>query len=142
LTAVFGGGNFFIVEAIYRRIRGVTMVVIGFSGGHHPNPNHELVLDEEQEDTGHSQVCQITYDPDRITYTQLLEVLFMIHDPSQHNKQGQEKERSFKSVIFYTSQQQKVEAEAFLAKATKSSKKKVVTELIQFGCFFQCIPEL
>lgn len=118
------------------------MVVIGFSGGHHPNPNHELVLDEEQEDTGHSQVCQITYDPDRITYTQLLEVLFMIHDPSQHNKQGQEKERSFKSVVFYTSQQQKVEAEAFLAKATKSSKKKVVTELIQFGCFFQCIPEL
>ena len=64
-------------------------------------------MDEDNEDTGHSQVCQVTFDPDRVTFTQLLEVLMIVHDPTQHNKQGYERCRSFKSVIFYTDKSQK-----------------------------------
>lgn len=84
--AVLGGGNFFLFEACFWRIIGVEKVEVGFAGGSHTSPDTEIVMDEEQEDTGHSQVVEVTYNPDRVTFKQLLEVMMMLHNNTTHTK--------------------------------------------------------
>ena len=107
-SATFGAGCFWCVEAIFKNLEGVESVVSGYSGGKVNNPTYEEVCSGS---TGHAEVCQLTYDPSKITYTELLEVFWQIHDPTTLNRQGEDVGTQYRSVIFYHNAQQKKLAE-------------------------------
>lgn len=106
-TATLGGGCFWCLEAVYDELRGVTDVVSGYSGGHVENPTYEEVCGKK---TGHAEVVQITFDPSVVSYRELLEVFFTIHDPTTPNRQGNDVGPQYRSVIFYHSPEQKATA--------------------------------
>ncbi len=95
--AVFGGGCFWCLEAVFRRLRGVRQVVSGYAGGRVPNPSYERVCSGA---TGHAEVVQVTFDPAIVSYRQLLEVFFAFHDPTTLNQQGPDVGIQYRSVIF------------------------------------------
>jgi peptide-methionine (S)-S-oxide reductase len=97
-TATFGAGCFWGVEAAFRRIQGVTATAAGYMGGSAKNPGYEQVCSGE---TGHAEVVQVTYDPARVTYDELLSVFWSIHNPTQLNRQGPDTGSNYRSVIFY-----------------------------------------
>lgn len=101
--ATLGGGCFWCLDAAYRRLRGVTSVVSGYAGGHVKNPTYEAVCTGT---TGHAEVTQIEFDPNVITYRELLEVFFGIHDPTTVNRQGNDIGPQYRSVIFTHSPEQ------------------------------------
>jgi len=107
-VATFGAGCFWCVEAIFKNLEGVESVVSGYSGGKVNNPTYEEVCSGS---TGHAEVCQLTYDPSKITYTELLEVFWQLHDPTTLNRQGEDVGTQYRSVIFYHNAQQKKLAE-------------------------------
>ena len=107
-VATFGAGCFWCVEAIFKHLEGVESVVSGYSGGDVNNPTYEEVCSGS---TGHAEVCQLTYDPSKITYTELLEVFWQLHDPTTLNRQGEDVGTQYRSVIFYHNAQQKKLAE-------------------------------
>jgi peptide-methionine (S)-S-oxide reductase len=102
-TAVFGGGCFWSIEAIFSLLKGVTDVEVGYAGGFKENPTYEQVC---QGNTGHSEVVKITFDPNIISYSKLLEVFFYIHDPTTLNRQGNDVGGQYRSIILYTSPEQ------------------------------------
>jgi peptide-methionine (S)-S-oxide reductase len=106
-TATLGGGCFWCLEAVYDELRGVTDVVSGYSGGHVENPTYEEVCGKK---TGHAEVVQVTFDPGVVSYRELLEVFFTIHDPTTLNRQGNDVGPQYRSVIFYHSPEQKATA--------------------------------
>ena len=106
--ATFGGGCFWCLDAVYRAFRGVETVVSGYAGGVPPRPSYELVCTGT---TGHAEVVQIAFDPAVITYRDLLDVFFTIHDPTQLNRQGADRGTQYRSVIFYHSDAQRRTAE-------------------------------
>jgi peptide-methionine (S)-S-oxide reductase len=106
--ATFGAGCFWCVEAVYQQIQGVKSVESGYSGGHVTNPTYKEVTTGK---TGHAEVVQITYDPKKIGYTELLEVFWKTHDPTTLNRQGPDMGTQYRSVIFYHSTRQKRLAE-------------------------------
>ncbi|HEU4740465.1 MAG TPA: peptide-methionine (S)-S-oxide reductase MsrA [Meiothermus sp.] len=106
-TATLGGGCFWCLEAVYDELRGVTDVVSGYSGGHVENPTYEEVCGKK---TGHAEVVQVTFDPSVVSYRELLEVFFTIHDPTTLNRQGNDVGPQYRSVIFYHSPEQKATA--------------------------------
>lgn len=106
--ATLGGGCYWCLEAFYQRIKGVSSVVSGYSGGTVDNPTAERVY---QGDTGHAEVIQLTYDPTTITYKTILEIFFVMHDPTTLNRQGNDVGEIYRSVIFYHSDEQKSIAE-------------------------------
>lgn len=110
-VATLAGGCFWCLEAVYDRLEGVQSVESGYMGGHVPEPTYQRVCDG---DTGHAEVVQITFDPSRISYRELLEVFFAIHDPTTLNRQGNDVGTQYRSAIFYHSPEQKVEAEALI----------------------------
>jgi peptide-methionine (S)-S-oxide reductase len=112
-TAIFGGGCFWCVEAVFDRLEGVTSVESGYSGGRVENPTYRQVCGG---DTGHVEVVRVTFDPSRITYRDLLEVFFEIHDPTTLDRQGNDVGEQYRSVIYYTSGDQKREAEETIAR--------------------------
>lgn len=112
-VAIFGGGCFWCLEAVFDRLEGVTGVESGYSGGQVENPTYRQVCGG---DTGHVEVVRVTFDPTRITFRDLLEVLFEVHDPTTLNRQGNDVGEQYRSVIFYTSEEQKREAEETIAK--------------------------
>ena len=130
-VATFGAGCFWCVEALFQTIEGVESVVSGYSGGDVVNPAYEEVCTGT---TGHAEVCQITYDPSKITYQELLKVFWEVHDPTTLNRQGADVGTQYRSVIFYHSEEQKSLAEACKKELDKSGtwKNPIVTEISPF----------
>ena len=127
--ATFGAGCFWGVEAAFRKLPGISDVKVGYMGGHVANPTYEQVCSNT---TGHAEVAQISFDSDKITYGELLDVFWNVHDPTQLNRQGPDVGSQYRSVIFYHSDEQKriaEESKDILAKAEKVSRK-IVTEIV------------
>ncbi len=106
--ATFGGGCFWCVEAIFQQVKGVKSAISGYTGGDIKNPGYREVTSGL---TGHAEAVQITFDPDSISYLELLEIFFKTHDPTTLNRQGADVGTQYRSAIFYHSQQQKDQAE-------------------------------
>ena len=126
-VATFGAGCFWCVEAIFQRLEGVHSVFSGYSGGHVKNPSYREVC---QKTTGHAEVAQITFDPEIITFEELLEVFWYTHDPTTLDRQGNDVGPQYRSVIFYHNDEQKRIAEESKDKvATAMWKNAIVTEI-------------
>lgn len=134
--ATFGAGCFWGVEVAFRKINGVTNTTVGYMGGNLENPTYEDVCTAK---TGHVEVVQIEFDPTKISYEDLLEQFWDIHDPTQLNRQGPDIGTQYKSVIFYHDNQQKEIAENSKNKLENSSKYKnpIVTEIIEAKKFYR-----
>jgi peptide-methionine (S)-S-oxide reductase len=139
-VAVFGGGCFWCTEAVFAGLKGVESVVSGYSGGHAENPTYYEVCSEK---TGHAEVIEIKFDPDQVSYNELLEVFFATHDPTTLNRQGADKGRRYRSVILYTGESQRDQAEAFIKDMDGSGalSNPVVTELAEFEKFYEAEEE-
>jgi len=111
-TIILGGGCFWCLEAVYDQLEGVLDVVSGYAGGHVPNPDYKSVCTGR---TGHAEVVQVTFDPQVISFKEILEVFFTIHDPTTLNRQGADVGTQYRSVIFYLSEEQKATAEQVIA---------------------------
>src|SRR5436305_5201517 len=111
-TAILGGGCFWCLEAVFDRLTGVQSVESGYSGGAVDNPTYEQVCSGR---TGHVEVVRVTFDADELSYRDLLAVFFTIHDPTTLNQQGNDVGTQYRSVIFYTSEEQRNEAERAIA---------------------------
>jgi len=135
-TATLGGGCFWCLEAIYEKLRGVKEVVSGYSGGTVANPSYEAVCTGT---TGHAEVCRITFDPSVITYRELLEVFFDIHDPTSLNRQGADIGTQYRSVIFYHTPEQKKTARDLISQLTETHQynKPIVTQVEPFQAFYK-----
>ncbi len=131
----FGGGCFWCVESCFNMLQGVESAVSGYSGGYKDHPTYEEVCTGE---TGHAEVVQITYDPEIISYQQLMDVFFFLHDPRQLNRQGNDIGTQYRSVIFYKDDAEKAEAEKAIETSEKSGRwpGKYVTELAKFKKFW------
>jgi peptide-methionine (S)-S-oxide reductase len=114
-TAVLGGGCFWCLEAVFDSLKGVKSVESGYMGGHVDNPTYRQVCGG---DTGHVEVVRITFDPQEISFRDLLDVFFSIHDPTTLNRQGGDVGIQYRSVIFYTSDEQRKEAQQAIAAAS------------------------
>ncbi len=134
-TAVLGGGCFWCLEAVYRDIRGVSRVVSGYCGGAVDAPDYHAVCEGR---TGHAEVVQIEFDPAAVSFRQLLEVFFVIHDPTTLNRQGNDSGTQYRSVIFAQSPAERAEAEAVMAelRAEGAFADPIVTELLDAERFW------
>lgn len=134
-TATLAGGCFWCIETIFNDLKGVEKVVSGYSGGTTKNPTYEQVCSGN---TGHAEVVQITFDPSVISYEQLLEIFFHIHDPTTLNKQGADVGTQYRSAIFYNNDEQKKTAESVKEKIEKSGlwNDPIVTEITKFDKFY------
>jgi len=130
--ATLGGGCFWCVEAVYQRVDGVLSVKPGYAGGHVDNPSYRDVCSGK---TGHAEVAKIEYDPDQISYQQILNVFWQAHDPTTLNKQGADVGTQYRSVIFYHSAEQKVLAENSKIEADQSEywSNPIVTEITEIN---------
>ncbi|MBI4503916.1 MAG: peptide-methionine (S)-S-oxide reductase MsrA [Chloroflexi bacterium] len=133
--ATLGGGCFWCLEAVYAELRGVEQVVSGYAGGTVANPSYEDVCSGT---TGHAEVVQITFDPRVISFKDLLEVFFTIHDPTTLNRQGADIGTQYRSIILYHSSEQRTIAEQVLAElnAAKNWDRPIVTELEPHTVFY------
>ncbi|MCF2136537.1 MAG: peptide-methionine (S)-S-oxide reductase MsrA [Candidatus Thorarchaeota archaeon] len=126
--AILGAGCFWCVEAVYRRLRGVKRVTPGYAGGHIDEPTYEEVSTGT---TGHAEVCKIEFDPEEITFEEILEVFFVIHDPTTPNRQGNDIGPQYRSVIFYCDDRQREIAKRTVHRLTESRRysEPIVTEI-------------
>jgi len=126
--ATFGAGCFWGVEAAFRKVKGVTSTSVGYMGGHFPNPSY---LDVLSRITGHAEVAQVEYDPSQVSYEQLLDVFWNIHDPTSLNRQGSDRGEQYRSVIFFHNSQQEEAARCSKEKLQMSGRfdKDIVTEI-------------
>ena len=129
----FGAGCFWGVEYVFRRVPGVVDVKVGYSGGHTEHPTYEQVCSHT---TGHAEVAEVTFDPEQVTFEQLLEVFWAMHDPTQVNRQGPDVGDQYRSAIFTHSDEQQKAAEVSrdLAQARFSSP--IATEIVPVGAFY------
>lgn len=132
-TAVFALGCFWCGEAVFRRLKGVTGVISGYTGGTTPNPTYEKV---SMGNTGHAEAIKITFDPNLISYEDLLNVFWEVHGPTTPNQQGADVGTQYRSAIFYADEKQKEIAEESLSKAQEKLESKIVTEIVPFKEFF------
>ena len=134
-TATFGTGCFWCTEAIFEQLDGVLKVTSGYSGGHVVNPSYQEVCTGT---TGHAEVVQLVYDPEKITFDELLEVFWQTHDPTTLNRQGNDVGPQYRSAIFYHNDQQKQLAEKYKAELDKSGafSNPIVTEITPFVKFY------
>lgn len=134
-TATFGSGCFWCTEAIFERVNGVVSVVSGYSGGTVANPTYEQVCTGK---TGHAECTEITFDPSVVSYDELLEIFWKVHDPTTLNRQGNDVGTQYRSVIFYHNDEQKQKAEYYKAKLTEEKiwDKPIVTEITKFEKFY------
>jgi peptide-methionine (S)-S-oxide reductase len=135
-VATLGGGCFWCLEAVFEQLRGVESVVSGYSGGTVPNPSYQQVC---VGNTGHAEVVQITFDPQVITFRQILEVFFDVHDPTTLNRQGADVGPQYRSAIFYHDQQQKQIAEELIEQLDEQKRwdDPIVTEVVPFEVFYK-----
>jgi peptide-methionine (S)-S-oxide reductase len=134
-TATFGAGCYWCVEAVFEQLEGVDSVVSGFMGGYVDNPSYEAVCAGR---TGHAEVCQIKYDPEKISFKELLEVFWKTHDPTTLNRQGGDVGTQYRSAIFFHSDKQKELAEEYKSKLDKSGafRNPIVTEITKASDFY------
>jgi peptide-methionine (S)-S-oxide reductase len=135
-TAVLAGGCFWCVEAVFQQIQGVEKVVSGYSGGDAASAHYEIVSTGR---TGHAESVQITYDPRKISYGQLLKVFFDVaHNPTQLNRQGPDAGPQYRSAIFYSNLEQKKIADAYIQQldAAKVFRSPIVTQVVQLKAFY------
>lgn len=125
-VAVLGGGCFWCLEAVYQEIKGVEHVESGYTGGHVENPSYEQVCEGA---TGHAEVVALTFDNEKISYRELLEIFFTIHDPTTLNRQGNDVGTQYRSAIYYQSPQQKAAAAQVIAEMANVWDAPIVTEL-------------
>jgi peptide-methionine (S)-S-oxide reductase len=128
-TAILGGGCFWCLDAVYRNLQGVSGVVSGYAGGTVPNPTYEQVCGKR---TGHVEVVEVTFDPATISYADILRVFFTIHDPTTRDRQGADVGPQYRSVIFFTSEEQERTAREVMAEIEheKLYAAPVVTDLL------------
>jgi peptide-methionine (S)-S-oxide reductase len=134
-AAVFAGGCFWGVEAVFRHVKGVTKAVSGYAGGAKPADYEEVSTGE----TGHAESVQVTYDPAQVSYGELLRVFFSVaHDPTQLNRQGPDHGTQYRSVIFYRDDEQKRVAQAYIAQLTKAKvfAEPIVTQVVPLPAFY------
>ena len=134
-TATLAGGCFWCLEAVYDQLKGVTSVVSGYAGGKVPNPTYEAVCSGR---TGHAEVVQIEFDPAVVSYQNLLDVFFTIHDPTTLNRQGNDVGTQYRSAIYTHSPEQKATAERTIAALTESKlwPNPIVTEVASLDVFY------
>jgi len=132
-TAVFGGGCFWCMEAVFQNLPGITKITSGFAGGTTPNPTYDQVCTGR---TGHAEVLQITYDPAKVTYNQLLDLFWRAHDPTTLNRQGADSGTQYRSIILTSSPEQASEAEASKKKAAAQFPDPIVTEIKPLTAFY------
>jgi len=135
-VATLAGGCFWCLEAVFDELKGVVSVESGYSGGKVQNPTYAQVCDG---DTGHAEVVQVTFDPQVLSFSDLLTVFFSIHDPTTLNRQGADVGPQYRSAIFYHSPEQKAEAEQVMAEITNAHlwPKPLVTEVTPLSAFYQ-----
>ena len=133
--ATFAGGCFWCTEAVFLRLRGVESVAPGYTGGKVPNPSYDAVCTGQ---TGHAEAIQIAFDPEQLSFEQLLEVFFATHDPTTLNRQGYDVGTQYRSGVYYHSEAQKETAERVVEALNASGKLpgKVVTEIMPFDVFY------
>jgi peptide-methionine (S)-S-oxide reductase len=134
-TAILAGGCFWCTEAVFSQLEGVTRVLPGYSGGTTPNPSYEAVCTGR---TGHAEAVEITFDPGRVSYHDLLVVFFTTHDPTTLNRQGHDTGTQYRSAVFYRTPEQRTTAEAVIRELSDAGvwRKKIVTEVVPFSVFF------
>jgi peptide-methionine (S)-S-oxide reductase len=132
-VATLGGGCFWCLEALYETFDGVKAVTSGYAGGQKPNPTYKQVCGG---DTGHAEVVQIEYDPAKLTYEQILEIFWDIHDPTTLNRQGPDSGTQYRSIILYHNDAQKQAAEKSKAAAAKKYKEPITTEVLPLKTFY------
>ena len=134
-TITLGAGCFWCTEAVMQRVDGVTEAVSGFMGGHVENPTYKQVVTGT---TGHAEVAQITFDPKVVSFDEILEIFWLMHDPTSLNKQGADVGTHYRSAVFYHSEEQKKSVDAAIAKLNESGKydRPIVTEVAAAGPFY------
>jgi len=132
--ATFGAGCFWGVEAAFRQLDGVTATRVGYSGGQMENPTYEDVCSHK---TGHAEVVEVTYDPDRISYDQLLDVFWAKHDPTQLNRQGWDIRDNYRSAIFFNDAEQREAAAKSKAAEQRNWGAPIVTEIEPAETFYE-----
>lgn len=132
--ALVGGGCFWCIEAVYNRLEGVQRALSGYAGGSRKNLSYEQVCSGA---TGHAEVVEITYDPEIISYEEILDIFWAIHDPTTLNAQGADRGTQYRSVIYYYDEVQKAKAERSIAEAQKSLNAPIVTELSPVPEFYK-----
>ncbi len=133
--AIFGAGCFWCVEAVFQELKGVESVESGYMGGHVANPTYQQVCTGT---TGHAEVAKIVYNPNVISYKELLEVFWQTHDPTTLNRQGADTGTQYRSVIFYLTDEQRALAETYKARLDESGafNAPIVTEITKAGTFY------
>jgi peptide-methionine (S)-S-oxide reductase len=135
-TAVFAGGCFWGVDAVFKHVKGVTRVVSGFSGGSAATAHYEIISTGT---TGHAESVEVTFDSSQVSYTDLLRVFFSVaHDPTELNRQGPDDGSQYRSVIFYTNEEQRQTALAYIAQLNKSGvfRAPIVTQVVPLKAFY------
>jgi peptide-methionine (S)-S-oxide reductase len=135
-TATFGAGCFWGIEEAFRRVPGVLDTAVGYMGGHLANPTYEDVCTDQ---TGHAEVVQVTYDPQRVSYPQLLDVFFQVHDPTTPNRQGPDVGSQYRSAVFTHDDAQRAAAEAAIQAldARGRFRRPIVTQVVPAGDFWR-----
>ena len=135
-TAVFAGGCFWGIQAVFQHTKGVTSAVSGYSGGWTSKPSYEMVGSGT---TGHAESVEVTFDPARISYATLLKIFFSVaHDPTQLNRQGPDVGTQYRSSLFYMSDEQKKTAQAYIDELNKAHvfPRPIVTEVVKYKAFY------
>ncbi len=134
-TATFGAGCFWCIEAVFQRLEGVDTVISGYTGGKTLNPTYKDICTGM---TGHAEVAQVTYNPEIISFDELLEVFWATHDPTTLNRQGNDQGTQYRSAVFYHNDDQKQKAEFYLKRLTEEKvfDKPIVTEITPLGKFY------
>lgn len=134
--ATFGAGCFWCVEAIFQRIEGVEKVVSGYSGGYIKNPSYKEIC---QGTTGHAEVCQLSYDPDVVSFEELLEVFWQTHDPTTLNRQGNDVGTQYRSSVFFHNAEQNELAKTYKKKLNEADiyQNPIVTEIVPFKVMYE-----
>ncbi len=132
-VATFGAGCFWGVEWVFRQVPGVLDVVSGYSGGHTKDPTYREVCSHT---TGHAEVVQVMFDPERVSYEQLLEVFWAMHDPTQVNRQGPDVGDQYRSAIFTHDEGQRAAAVASRERAQERFERPIATEIVPFEVFY------
>jgi len=133
-TAVLGGGCFWCLEAVYQQLKGVSHVESGYAGGHVPDPSYELVCGGG---TGHAEVVRVEFDPAVVSYRDILEIFFTIHDPTTLNRQGNDIGTQYRSVIYFQTPEQQDTAKHVIAEMANVWDAPIVTELLSLPAYYK-----
>lgn len=134
-TATLAGGCFWCIESAFNQVQGIELATSGYAGGHVESPSYEAVC---KGDTGHAEVVQLSYYPEQISYREILEIFFALHDPTQLNRQGNDVGTQYRSAVFYHDDEQKAQAEAIIQEMTEDKvwPEPIVTEVVPLTAYY------